>query len=127
MNTYLTRECDWKRTVELRRRAEFARSEGRNIALELKDWYIGHYSYLNEPCILFLDQDKRLHAIADESALLAIFGHQIWIAFLQRVGRTSESCVLARPKISDVICEGRLSTTPTVYGARISEILNWVP
>ena len=127
MNEYLTRERDHKRLSELRARARFASEDGRHIALELQDWYIGHYSYLNQPCILILDADKRLFAIADEDVLLEIFDHQIWIAFLRRVGRTSESSALARPKIEDVICEGRLSTTPTVYGARISEILNWVP
>ena len=127
MNEYLTRDIDWKRTVELRKRADATRNTGGNIALDLRDWYIGSYSYLNQPCILILNQDKRLFAITDESGLLSIFGHQIWIAFLQRTGRTSESCAWARPTIEDVICEGRLSTTPTVYGARISEILNWVP
>jgi hypothetical protein len=127
MNTYLTRDVDVLRTRALIREGNLARGRGDNIALTLKDWYIGHYSYLNQPCILILDQDKRLHAITDEAGLLAIFGHQIWIVFLRHVGRTSELSILDRPRIDEVVCEGRLSTTPTVYGARISEILNWVP
>lgn len=128
MTDYLTRESDYKVVLKLRDEAKEIEQSGKSVALTKRDWYIGAYSYLNHRHILLLDQDKELIAIIDESELLHLFGHQIWLAFLRRVGISEFIGFDQRPRIDGIKPTGRLGVPPwNVYGAQISEIINWVP
>jgi hypothetical protein len=124
----LIKARDIERARVLLHQAHELSHTGESLALKLKDWHLCHYSYLYEPHVLLLDQDKRIQIVMTEETLLQCFGHQIWIAFLNRMGRTSASDVVNRPRITGFTCEGRLGLPPDyLYGAQISEVINWLP
>lgn len=128
MTNYLSQKQDIDFLDRLRDEADQIRKRGESVAIVKRDWHLGRYSYLNCPYILILDAEKNLLAIADESDLLDIFGHQIWLSFLRRVQISEFVGFDQRPPLEGIQPTGRLGVPPwPVFGGQIKDILNWVP